>query len=485
MGDTSSHRYLWLATLVPPMPLDMDEAWMTGQAAFMESPSTLHSLSLSSLWLKCRLLCPFSALFIHIHSRRVPVLYLPSTSYSSQEKAARGVEEAGTTTPLDQIKRFEVTEVYAHPEATVDIVLVHGLNGHPQNTWTAKNGVFWPSQLLPLTLRQAKARVLVYGYNADVYTFGSDKGASSDMIHQHAQSLLTGLSMERMSEEKEENAIIWVAHSLGGILVKRALELSNDLTSKSADPSRSIYVSTYGIIFLGTPHLGADGAKWGQVLHSLVRTVMPKKIVETEDQLLKTLQNNNETLQNINLHFLDIYQRFEIDMVHEAMRTDLKGTKIFVVDQASASPPLPGVRYYGIEGTHSSMCKFESKNAPGYLNVSTAIKGWANDCTPKIQARWAAERKARRQAKENEAKELLGIFVTDKDDTLSAPVAQPRPQEASGTSNSTSAPTSHQAPATSQPRAALEAASRQAASPFQYQYTTEEVEEREAELVER
>ncbi|KFZ13299.1 hypothetical protein V501_03760 [Pseudogymnoascus sp. VKM F-4519 (FW-2642)] len=485
MGDTSSHRYLWLVTLVPPMPLDMDEAWMTGQAAFMENPSTLHSLSLSSLWLKCRLLCPFSALFIHIHSRRVPVLYLPSTSYSSQEKAARGVEEAGTTTPLDQIKRFEVTEVYAHPEATVDIVLVHGLNGHPQNTWTAKNGVFWPSQLLPLTLRQAKARVLVYGYNADVYTFGSDKSASSDMIHQHAQSLLTGLSMERMSEEKEENAIIWVAHSLGGILVKRALELSNDLTSKSADPSRSIYVSTYGIIFLGTPHLGADGAKWGQVLHSLVRTVMPKKIVETEDQLLKTLQNNNETLQNINLHFLDIYQRFEIDMVHEAMRTDLKGTKIFVVDQASASPPLPGVRYYGIEGTHSSMCKFESKNAPGYLNVSTAIKGWANDCTPKIQARWAAERKARRQAKENEAKELLGIFVTDKDDTLSAPVAQPRPQEASGTSNSTSAPTSHQAPATSQPRAALEAAPRQAASPFQYQYTTEEVEEREAELVER
>lgn len=103
----------------------------------------------------------------------------------------------------------------------MDIVLVHGLNGHPLNTWTAKNGVFWPNQLLPVTLRQAKARVLVYGYNADVYTFGSDKGASSDMIHQHAQSLLTGLSMERMSEEKEENAIIWVAHSLGGILVKR------------------------------------------------------------------------------------------------------------------------------------------------------------------------------------------------------------------------------------------------------------------------
>ena len=64
-------------------------------------------------------------------------------------------------------------------------------------------------------------------------------------------------------------------------------------------------------------------------------------------------------------------------------------------------------------------------------------------------------------------------------------MAQTQAQEASGTSNSTSMSTSQKAPATSQPWAALEAAPRQAASPFQYQYTTEEVEEREAELVER
>jgi hypothetical protein len=145
---------------------------------------------------------------------------------------------------------------------------------------------------------------------------------------------------------------------------------------------------------------------------------MPKKVVDTEDQLVKTLKSNNETLQNINLHFLDIYQRFEIDMVHEAVKTDLKAMKAFVVDQASASPPLPGVRYYGIEATHSNMCKFESKNAPGYLNVSTAIKGWVSDCPPRMEARWVAEKKARRLAKENEARELLGIF--DRPETVSS-----------------------------------------------------------------
>jgi hypothetical protein len=101
-------------------------------------------------------------------------------------------------------------------------VLIHGLNGDPRKTWTAKNGVFWPTELLPITLKSARARILVYGYNADVYAYGSsNRSASSDFIHQHAQSLVSNLALERKSEEVADHPIIWVAHSLGGILVKR------------------------------------------------------------------------------------------------------------------------------------------------------------------------------------------------------------------------------------------------------------------------
>lgn len=182
--------------------------------------------------------------------------------------------------------------------------------------------------------------------------------------------------MERKNEEVSDHPIIFVAHSLGGILVKRALELSNDLTSRHADDNRSIYISTYGIIFLGTPHTGADPAKWGILLENMVHTLLPKKVMHSDGQLVKTLQTNNETLQNINLHFLDIYQRFRICMAHEEMQTDLRGTKAFIVDQTSASPMLPDVVYFGIAATHSGMCKFESKNSPGYLNVSTTLKSW-------------------------------------------------------------------------------------------------------------
>lgn len=225
------------------------------------------------------------------------------------------------------IARYETTAVYSHPEATVDIVLVHGLNGDPKMTWTATNGTFWPIDLLPASLRGLKANILVYGYNADVYSRRNDRSASDNFIHQHAQTLVTSLTLYRRSEGTTRNPIIWVAHSLGGILVKRALLYSNDLRTAHHEHLRSIFVSTFGIMFLGTPHTGSDAATWGMVLQGMSDVILPRKLFQSESVLLKTLKKDNETLANINNHFLDIYQRFRIHMVHENHKTDVKGTK--------------------------------------------------------------------------------------------------------------------------------------------------------------
>lgn len=209
----------------------------------------------------------------------------------------------------------------------VDIVLVHGLNGCPEKTWTAKNGVFWPIDLLPASLKDVHANVLVYGYNADVYSNKNDQSASDNFIHQHAQSLVTTLTLYRRSVGSSKNPIIWVAHSLGGILVKKALLYSHDILSAHHDNYRSIHVSTFGIIFLGTPHVGSGAATWGLMLQAMSDALVMRKLFETESVLLRTLKKDNETLANINSHFLDIYQRFRIHMVHENHKTDIKGTK--------------------------------------------------------------------------------------------------------------------------------------------------------------
>ena len=256
------------------------------------------------------------------------------------------------------------------------------------------------------------------------------------------------------------------------------------MQSKSAEDSRSIFISTYGIIFLGTPHTGADPAKWGGILESMAHALIPKKAMETESVLVKTLKTNNETLQNINVHFLDIYQRFKIHMVHENVKTDLKGTKTLIVDQLSAGPLLPDVTYYGIEATHSGMCKFESKFAPGYLNISTTIKSWALESPEVIQSRWNIERKTRKQIAEAQARELLKIYDVSLKPAkyLQLLTSQPTPP---ASSNATTPGMSHgglPSSRTERPQPHMLEAPRARA---QFEFETAEVEEADAEMVDR
>ncbi|GKT97908.1 and nb-arc protein [Fusarium langsethiae] len=236
-----------------------------------------------------------------------------------------------------EISRYETTAVYSHPEAKVDIVLVHGLNGEPDRTWTAKGGTFWPLDLLPVALKGAHASILVYGYNADVYSKGYDRTTSNHFINQHAEDLVTNLMLHRRSQGTSKNPIIWVCHSLGGILVKRALLYSHDVRETHLEDLGSIYVSTFGLIFLATPHVGSDAATWGVIIQAMANALIPKRFFDSEPVLLKTLRKDNETLANINSHFLDIYQRFEVHMVRENQKTDVKGKRHVILTSLAVS----------------------------------------------------------------------------------------------------------------------------------------------------
>ena len=211
----------------------------------------------------------------------------------------------------------------------VDVVFVHGLNGDPHNTWTSENTkIFWPAHILPPILEDEKVRVLVYGYDADVTSFTD--GASRDKIHNHAEHLVAELSANRRIRKALERPIIWVAHSLGGLVVKRALIYSAEIRGMKIEHLRSVFVSTYGILFLGTPHHGSDIAQWGNRLEWICSVMMPKRVMDSQPQLIDALKTNNETLQNIDRQFIQILNRFHIYFFHEGKPTNLKGTLKFV-----------------------------------------------------------------------------------------------------------------------------------------------------------
>ncbi len=77
------------------------------------------------------------------------------------------------------------------------LVFVHGLCGHPLNTWK-KAEVVWPRDLLPTDAPHA--RIMTFGYAADVVNFFSV--ASHSSIFQHAQNLLQDLQRERRTPDE-------------------------------------------------------------------------------------------------------------------------------------------------------------------------------------------------------------------------------------------------------------------------------------------
>jgi protein SERAC1 len=67
------------------------------------------------------------------------------------------------------------------------------------------------------------------------------------------------------------------------------------------------------------------------------------------------------------------------------------------VDQHSAAPIFEGAEYAGIEATHLNMCRFETKDSPGYNVVAEAINRWAIDTLSLIKMRWEYEQDLRQR----------------------------------------------------------------------------------------
>jgi hypothetical protein len=74
-------------------------------------------------------------------------------------------------------------------------VLVHGLTGNRENTWTEKKGkILWAERLLPTDLPQA--RIFTFGYDADVVRVL--KTTSSNIVRDHGKALANDVAIRRM-----------------------------------------------------------------------------------------------------------------------------------------------------------------------------------------------------------------------------------------------------------------------------------------------
>lgn len=79
-------------------------------------------------------------------------------------------------------------------------------------------------------------------------------------------------------------------------------------------------MSTFGILFFGTPHRGTDGADLQSKVLDII-SVLP--FVEGNKQVLKHLGLNSEKLWELSEDFLGLHSRFQIVSFRESKRTPI------------------------------------------------------------------------------------------------------------------------------------------------------------------
>lgn len=169
----------------------------------------------------------------------------------------------------------------------------------------------------------------------------------------------------------------------------------------------SIYACTFAILFFGTPHNGSSKARLLSSLQKLASLPIPKGVVQFESSLVNALEEESETLQNITDQFAPLLTNFRVFFFWEQEKTDLKYTKEYIVDEASAAPILDNTERCGIAGDHRGMCKFGSNTSQGFRTVVAALRRYSLEAPGVIKGRWIKATEMLSENRRHEAMEML------------------------------------------------------------------------------
>ncbi|CEI70924.1 unnamed protein product [Fusarium venenatum] len=295
-------------------------------------------------------------------------------------------------------------EIYqVHGDIDVDIVAVHGLNGSAKKTWTdSATGYCWLEDLLPESI--PRCRVMTFGYDSKLAFSKSQSG-----VEAFAQDLLNRLRVAR------NRPLVFIAHSLGGIVVKKALIIAHN----GSEVYIPILKSTTGIVFLGTPHRGSDLVPWGILLSNLVRVTSIGRNIRKE--LLHTLSKDSNTLMEISKQFLQRATSLRImSFVEQQVESPLT---TLVVPEYSAVMGLPNETVLPMNAHHRGLTRFLRKTDQNYILVEAAIRevayGSMDKCHTCPKATRYSIEKANLDVGENDLDDTLK--VASKDATMTLP----------------------------------------------------------------
>jgi hypothetical protein len=152
--------------------------------------------------------------------------------------------------------------------------------------------------------------------------------------------------------------VIFVAHSLGGLVVKQILRLGAEMNQPLWE---ELTANTRGVVFLATPHHGAALATFAKAIPMLAPSASATQLTANDPHLrdLSDWYQQNATKRGIQTH-----------AYYETQATG----PIMVVNPTSANPGVLGCIAIPCDCDHKTICKPASRTSPVYAGVRSFIE---------------------------------------------------------------------------------------------------------------
>lgn len=223
------------------------------------------------------------------------------------------------------------------------IVLVHGLLSSADACWRTKSGTYWPD-LIAADEVFTSSNIFLSGYHTSIRSGKYD-------IAQCALELLTSLQMPdgERREILEHDNILFICHSLGGIVCRRLVEQNQSLLAKKA----------LGLALIASPTLGSEYAKTFSLISKIYKNKVATALMPDSDSLDDIDNRFRQVLETKSIPLL-----VGIEAVEHHGPFSIIGLKPVVLGKSAS-------RYFGQEriipkSDHFSIAKPDSPSHPSH-----------------------------------------------------------------------------------------------------------------------
>ncbi|ELU05994.1 hypothetical protein CAPTEDRAFT_73042, partial [Capitella teleta] len=274
--------------------------------------------------------------------------------------------EAPSGVMLDGVYQYH-PQCRTRSPAHVDIVFIPGLLGGPVWTWRQNDSSTarpfskcWPKDWLAKDC--PSARILTVEYDTNLSTW------STACPYDHAERTLRARSLILLNKLREagvgERPIIWIGHSMGGLLIKSILAQSE---------AEQITKATKGIIFFSVPHRGSDMASWAADStrkYILFPSVEVRELIRGSTELLRLHSLFKKVVSTYDISVLSFGEGLPLNI--SLRKNGVEWIQTLLVPPESSNPDI-GTFKLMEDQNHLTICKPASRSSALYRNILSFI----------------------------------------------------------------------------------------------------------------